>query len=399
MSERIRVLVADDEEGVRDMLGVLFSTEPDMEMVGAAADAEQAIELATRVRPTVALLDVRMPGGGGARAAREITRRSPETKVIALSANEDLANVLELLQAGARSYVSKSDEVEELLWAIRRAVEDDQAPPDAIPMPVISAIAEHLDHRRPAHRRRLQRERLERILADRGYTMVFQPILDLGTSEVVGMEALARFLAFPHRAPDAWIAEADTVGLLAEVELALARAALDELDRIRPPTYLAVNVSPQTAASNELRELIEGRDARRIVLEMTEHLPVEDYDVMREALGVLRPMGVRFAVDDAGAGFASLRHIVRLSPDFIKLDVTLTKRIDIDPVRQALAVALTSFADQVGANVIAEGVESAADLDALRTAGIRFAQGFLLGEPEPLASSGRDDLLPVVSVP
>jgi EAL domain-containing protein (putative c-di-GMP-specific phosphodiesterase class I)/DNA-binding NarL/FixJ family response regulator len=386
-SQSIRVMVADDEEGVRDMLGVLFSTEPDLEMTGAAADAEEAIDMATRLGPDVALLDVRMPGGGGVRAAREIVRRCPDTKVIALSASEDLASVLELLQAGARSFVSKSDPVEELLWAIRRAVEEDAAAPDASPLPVVSAIAEHLDHRRPAHRRRLQRERIERILGERGYTMVYQPIVDLETSEVVGIEALARFLAFPHRAPDAWIAEADAVGLLAEVELALARAALDDLDRIPPNAYLAVNVSPETAASDALRELIDEAWADRIVLEMTEHLPVEDYDATRVALKRLREQGVRIAVDDAGAGFASLRHVVRLSPDFIKLDVTLTKQIDIDPVRQALAVSLSSFAEQVGAVVIAEGVESVTDLDALRQAGVRYAQGFLLGEPRPLPAT------------
>jgi EAL domain-containing protein (putative c-di-GMP-specific phosphodiesterase class I) len=135
--------------------------------------------------------------------------------------------------------------------------------------------------------------------------------------------------------------------------------------------------------SDRVQGLLEVADPSRIVVELTEHAPVADYDELRESLSGLRDRGVRLAIDDAGAGFASLRHIVRLDPDMIKLDITLTRRIERDPVRQALAVALVSFANQVGATVVAEGVETELQLEALRAAGIRFAQGFLLGPPGP----------------
>jgi len=140
--------------------------------------------------------------------------------------------------------------------------------------------------------------------------------------------------------------------------------------------------------SDRLRDLLERADPSRIVVEVTEHAPVADYDELREALSGLRERGVRLAIDDAGAGFASLRHIIRLDPDLIKLDITLTRQIETDPVRQALAVALVSFAEQIGATVVAEGVESELELEALRRAGIRHAQGFLLGRPGPLAEVG-----------
>ena len=149
-----------------------------------------------------------------------------------------------------------------------------------------------------------------------------------------------------------------------------------------------MNFSPQTAVSDRLRDLLERADPSRIVVEVTEHAPVADYDELREALSGLRERGVRLAIDDAGAGFASLRHIIRLDPDLIKLDITLTRQIETDPVRQALAVALVSFAEQIGATVVAEGVESELELEALRRAGIRHAQGFLLGRPGPLAEVG-----------
>ena len=192
----------------------------------------------------------------------------------------------------------------------------------------------------------------------------------------------------PRRSPDAWIAEAEAVGLLVDLELALAGAALDALGRLPAHTYLAVNVSPETALSERLLGLLEGPNANRIVLEVTEHMPIDDYEGMREALEGPRERGVRFAIDDTGAGFASLRHIVRLEPDFIKLDITLTRGIEGDPVRRALAAALVSFGSQIGAAVVAEGVEGTQQLDVLKCAGIRFVQGFYLGEPGPLPEEG-----------
>jgi len=131
--------------------------------------------------------------------------------------------------------------------------------------------------------------------------------------------------------------------------------------------------------------------AGRIVLEITEHSPVSDYDVLRRALEPLRELGVRVAIDDVGAGFASMRHVLRLDPDLLKLDMTLTRAIDADTSRHALVVALVAFAAQVGAGVVAEGVETQEELSALEDAGVQFAQGFLLARPGPLPanSAGR----------
>lgn len=380
--ERIRVLVADDEQAVRDVLKVLLDSEPRMDVVGMAPDTESAIELAAKNRPDIALVDVQMPGGGGARATREIIRRSPPTKVIALSAHEDVDTVLKMLRAGALAYVAKSDSTDEILWAIHQTVDGKNSVSEQVAFPVASAIAEHLEARRPTSRRRLlQHERIQQAIAERSFDLVFQPIFDLDNGSVAGTEALARFTSLPRRAPDAWLAEADAVGLLVDLEMTLASAAVEHLDRVPDDAFLAVNVSPETAVSERLRDLLCGADTSRLVLEMTEHTPIDDYDQLREALRELREDGLRLAVDDAGAGFASLRHIVRLAPDFIKLDITLTRDIESDPVRQALAVALVSFANQIDAKVVAEGIETEQQLGALRGAGIRFGQGFHLAEP------------------
>jgi EAL domain-containing protein (putative c-di-GMP-specific phosphodiesterase class I)/FixJ family two-component response regulator len=388
-AERIRVMVADDEETVRDVLKLLVASDPDMDLVGEAKDTESAIELAAKVRPDVALLDVRMPGGGGPRAAREIARRSPPTLIIALSAHEDVETVLKMLRSGALSYVVKSDSTDEIMWAIHRSIEGHATLPDRVAAPVAAAIADAVEDKDGASRKRmLQRERIVDVIAEHRYSMTFQPVFDLQGGFLVGVEALARFDPLPMRPPDAWIAEAKAVGLHVELELALVTAALEQFDRLPSDFYLSVNASPETAASEKLVDAIGGVEPKRLIVEMTEHTPIDDYDSLREALWVLRERGLRIAVDDAGAGFASLRHIVRLEPDLIKLDITLTRGIESDPVRQALVVALVSFAKQIDASVIAEGIETKRQLHTLRQAGVGFGQGFYLGRPGPIPSDG-----------
>jgi EAL domain-containing protein (putative c-di-GMP-specific phosphodiesterase class I) len=115
---------------------------------------------------------------------------------------------------------------------------------------------------------------------------------------------------------------------------------------------------------------------------------IDDYDTLRLWLDALGDRGVRLTVDDAGAGFASLRHTLQLSPDFIKLDISLIRGIDADRRRQALATGLIGFADELGAAIIAEGIETQAELETLRNLGVRYGQGYFLANPGPLPQQG-----------
>src|SRR6185436_19820211 len=143
-AERIKVMVADDEESVRDVLEALLSSEPEIELIGKAADAEAAIELACSKLPDVALVDVHMPGGGGPRATREILRRSPPTRVVALSAHEDVSTVLTMLRAGAVGYVVKGESTDQILSAIHRTVQGKSSVPERLAAPVAAAMVEHV---------------------------------------------------------------------------------------------------------------------------------------------------------------------------------------------------------------------------------------------------------------
>jgi EAL domain-containing protein (putative c-di-GMP-specific phosphodiesterase class I) len=227
-------------------------------------------------------------------------------------------------------------------------------------------------------------DRLQAVIAGEGLAMAFQPVIDVGNGKPIGFEALARFSGTPPRGPDAWFAEAAGVGLGVELEVTAVRLAVADLPRLPPHAYLAINVSPLTVVSGQLDTLLAEVPAQRIVLEVTEHAAIETYEQLQAALKVLRGRGMRLAVDDVGAGYASFRHILRLRPDIIKLDMALTRDIDRDPARRALASALITFAGSTGSTIVAEGVETAGELHALRRLGVTTAQGYYLGRPTPL---------------
>lgn len=214
--------------------------------------------------------------------------------------------------------------------------------------------------------------------------MVYQPIVKLTDRSVVGYEALARFDGSPEQGPDRWFADAEAVGQRTKLELAAIGNALKGATALwRHGAYLALNMSPKTVIESDLALFFEGYPLDRIVLELTEHEYVEDYDALAAGLAALRAGGMRIAVDDAGSGYASLRHVLNIRPDIIKLDISLTHGIEQDAVRQAMAAAIVRFGRHVGCKVVAEGVETEPQLECLRQLGIRFGQGYLIARPAP----------------
>ena len=225
------------------------------------------------------------------------------------------------------------------------------------------------------------RGRVDGFLKGRGLTHLFQPVFDLTSGECFAVEALARFSGHPRRTPDAWFAEAHAMGVGVELEVVSVKKALAAMSRLPAGIAMCVNAGPEAMGCDEVRQLVAACDSRRVVMELTEQVKVDDYPQLSHALKQLRLMGLRLAIDDTGAGFASLAHILKLAPDLIKLDRELTCGIDHDPVRSALGAALVSFASRTGAEIIAEGIETASELEVLRGLGIRYGQGFLLCRP------------------
>ena len=227
------------------------------------------------------------------------------------------------------------------------------------------------------------RVNVEAILADKLLMTAFQPIVDLTTGRVVGVEALSRIVAEPGRTPDAWFRDAAQVGLGTELELLAVEKAMTAAHDLPEDLYFSINVSPATCLDDRLLKLItrSALDLRRFVLELTEHSPVLNYAPLKLFLTMLRQLGARIAVDDAGAGFASGQHILKVRPHLIKLDRGIVSGVDSDAGQQALAASVVALATKIGATVTAEGIETRAELRCVTELGAAAGQGYFFGRP------------------
>ncbi len=225
--------------------------------------------------------------------------------------------------------------------------------------------------------------RLRPLLDRDGPVVLLQPIVELAGGTRVGAEALSRFPQEWGQPPDEVFADADLIGERENLELAALRRAADHLPCVAG--YIAMNISPATLYSPGGVPFLTGLPLERIVLELSEHDPIQDYERLRTVLAPLRARGMRLAIDDVGAGYSSLRHIVATGPDVIKLDRSIVAGVAGDPVLAVVVHALTELATAVGATVVAEGIETAADATTLAGLGVGLGQGWLFDRAVPAA--------------
>jgi len=226
-----------------------------------------------------------------------------------------------------------------------------------------------------------KRDAIETVLNTRAFDIALQPILRLQDQGTAGFEALCRFTPKPYRPPNLWFDDAGDVGLQVDLELRVIEVALAMLPALPNDCYLSVNTSPGTLATGRLSHLIERVDGNRVLVEITEHAAIQDLDVLLMEIDRLRDLGARIAVDDAGAGYSGLQQIIRLRPDVIKLDMSLTQDVDKDLARRSLTSAMVQFAKDTNAHVVAEGIETEAEMQTLRMLGVTMGQGYYLGRP------------------
>ena len=211
--------------------------------------------------------------------------------------------------------------------------------------------------------------------------MAFQPILDLRTGTVAGYESLARFVGPETRPPNAWFAQAHRCGLGYELEARAVAAALATEGR-PAGTYLTVNVSPSALVSAPVQAVLPP-SLEGIVIELTENELLSDAPGLEPALADVRQRGGRLAIDDAGAGYAGLKHVMRLEPDLIKLDRSLVAGVEHDEGRAALIASFVRYGRASGAVVCAEGIETLGDLERLADLDVGFGQGYVIARPGP----------------
>ncbi len=379
------VLIVDDNEAnVALLKSVLLDA--GLSQVITETDPRRVFGLLPVVNPDMVLLDMQMPHIHGLDLLEGITRYAAGSylPVMVLTADNSADTRNQAFGRGARDFLTKPLDIVEVILRTANLLETRQLhqllrdgpshpQPTMIPSP---ATGEH-DQEVAAELR------VRKVLRDRSIVPFFQPVIDLATMAVVGQEALARFPTPHPQGPAGWFSDAFASGMGSELEWLAVTNALPVLETADPDIFLALNMSPATIELIPERAIFDPSICPRIVIELTEHVPIEDYSAIHRALSVLRSNGARLAADDLGSGYAGFRHLVALQPDVVKLDISLIRGIHRSRPQRALASALVAFARDIDAEVIAEGVEEAAELEVLRDMGIRWAQGYYLGMPAP----------------
>jgi EAL domain-containing protein (putative c-di-GMP-specific phosphodiesterase class I) len=222
------------------------------------------------------------------------------------------------------------------------------------------------------------------VLEQNKINIHYQPIFNLHSNKIIGYESLSRFNTIPYQSPDIWFADASQVNLGEELEILAIKSAIKGIDEFNLDIYIAINTSPAYVLNGAVARVLQGVNLERIILEITEHAPIKSYSDFRKALEPLRKQGLRIAIDDAGSGYSSLQHVLELEADIIKLDITLTQNINSNHRKYLLATALCAFSKSINCSIIAEGVETVEELNALRELGVDSVQGYLLGRPMPI---------------
>jgi EAL domain-containing protein (putative c-di-GMP-specific phosphodiesterase class I)/ActR/RegA family two-component response regulator len=387
-SEARALVIDDDPARIQYLVGLLERA--GLRGIASAPDGRTGADVAALIHPDVILLALAMPGMDGYAVLDELAATSgdPSYLPVVVTVDPTKDTVHRALSLGARDFLATPFDATEVILRVRNLLETGYLQRTLREHNI--ALSDALERRTAQEhlRKRMHddhRDRIEGVLSDATTMgMVFQPIIDLTDHSVVGMEALSRFATEPLRSPDLWFAEAASVGLGPTLEMKAVRAAVAHVSQLPDGAFMAVNASPELMMSGMLDSLADDPACSRLVFELTEHEAVVDYGPIRDRMQPLLRAGARIAVDDTGAGFASLRHILLLQPQIIKLDRSLTHGVDHDPARRALAASLVSFAHDIGSELIAEGVETLEELATLERLGAHWAQGFHIARPEPL---------------
>lgn len=383
-----RVVIVDDQEANVRLLERILAVNGFTNVCSFRSGAA-FIETLDIDDPDLVLLDLHMPPPDGFAVLDVLrSRGGPQAyrPVLVLTADAEPTARSRALVRGAKDFLVKPLDAEEVVLRVRNLLET-RLLHKALEVRNAHLAAEVASLRalEVSERRRMEhlRRHVRAIVSKDAFAPVFQPIVRLDDGQLVGYEALTRFAN--GVSPDRQFAAAAEAGLGLELEMACLGAAIREAGNLGGQRWLSLNVSPGLITdAGRLASVLTGN--ARVVLEITEHAPIVDYPALRSALGRLGP-DLRWAVDDAGAGYASFRHILELQPAFVKLDMGLVRAIAQDPARQALVAGMVHFAKTTACQLIAEGIETPAEAETLRRLGVGLGQGYLIGRPAPASTT------------
>jgi EAL domain-containing protein (putative c-di-GMP-specific phosphodiesterase class I)/ActR/RegA family two-component response regulator len=374
------VLIVDDNTSNIALLKELIREEG-LSNIATETDSRKVRERLRESRPDLVLLDLHMPHVDGLQVLAQIKAYAAGDylPVLVLTADTTTGARDQALSHGAQDFLTKPFDAVETTLRIANLLETRELHANLRRAGVVPTNRSPEESPDPEDIRR----RIQNVLDGNRVTPVYQPIVDLRSRETVGYEGLSRFYDPRHGGPDRWFDDAFTVGLGIELEWSAAQTLLPLMDKIPSGTFLAINMSPATVLNVVEKELCPPERCADLVIELTERVPIQDYQAVHGALDEMRSFGARLAADDRGSGFAGFRHLVSLAPDIIKLDIGLLREFHFKSGQLAITNALVTFADDVGAQVIAEGVEDEAELELLQGLGVTWAQGYHLGKPGP----------------
>ena len=369
-----RVLVIDDEPAVLRVLGLLL--ERHGFAVETMANARDALKLLEHKTFHVVLSDIIMPELSGVDFLRELRRHDLDVPVILMTAGPTLDSALDAIEYGAQQYLLKPVEPESLVQSVGRAAalgELARLKRQALAMTTPDALPYG------------DRATLEAVLTRSFDTIraVFQPIVSMKERRLIGYETFLRCDETLFASYEALLAAVDRIGWRTVLSKTIYQRIGHACSELPEGALLFVNIHPLDAQEG----MLVGGDAplepiaRSVVLEVSEHAPADQLAALAVSMPKLRSAGFRLAVDDLGTGPSGLVAFTRLSPDFAKLDRTLLAGLDTDVKRQRVVKAMYALCAELGVPIVAEGVESVAERDALLALGADYAQGNVFGAP------------------
>jgi EAL domain-containing protein (putative c-di-GMP-specific phosphodiesterase class I) len=365
-----RVLVVDDDPALSrifaDVLGAAGFT------VELAGDGRVALSLLEKGSFDALVSDLALPGIDGMGLLRAVRQRGLELPVIFITGSPHLSTAVQAVELGAFRYLLKPVDAEQLLEVVERAVRMQRL------AEIKREAKAYLDSEHEAEHRSLA-ARFSRALA--GVELAFQPIVRWAQKRLVAYEALLRTSEPSFSRPEKLVAAAETLGRIHELGRAIRKCAAERM--ARNPMRLFVNLHSEELLDDDLfdPDAPLSRMANRTVLEITERVGLERVPDVRGRLARLRQMGFSVAVDDLGAGYSGLSSFVQLDPQVAKLDIALVRNLHREPTKRKLVRTITSLCKELGITVLAEGIESCEERDALEGLGCDLQQGFLFARP------------------
>jgi len=368
-----RVLIVDDDERVlwgwrRWLRAAGFQVE-------VLSDSRALPDLLAREQFEAILSDIRMPGLDGLGVLRVAHERCGDIPVLLATGDGDLRSAIQAVEGGAFRYLLKPVDPEILQAALCQAVRVRRAA-------LAREAASHSAGTRARRERPILERRFEGGLAKRW--LAYQPIVDRQTWQVAAYEVLLRTSEPGLARPLDFLAAARELDRLPELGRAIRSDVAAAIDVLPGHVDAFVNVDPLELEDPELYRpgAPLSRVASRIVLEVTERASLGQVGDLAERMKALRALGFRIAVDDLGAGFAGLSSFALLRPEIVKVDMSLVRAVDGDPVRRKIVESITAASHDLGTRVVAEGIETEAERDAIADLGVDLLQGYLFGRPQ-----------------